>query len=56
MQDVGFIELSSDDVTGVKYKCITCENEMTKNRKFAFPICDECLSNLRDIIKEKRGK
>lgn len=52
MVEEGFIELSVTDFAGVKYKCSTCENEMTESRKFAFPICDECLSNLREIIKE----
>lgn len=64
MVDEGFIELRTDfagvkyrtDFAGVKYKCVTCENEMTESRRFAFPLCDECLSNLREIIKEKRGK
>lgn len=55
MADEGFIELRAD-FAEVKYKCVTCENEMTESRKFAFPICDECLSDLREIIKERRGK
>lgn len=53
MADEGFIELRTD-FAGVKYKCVTCENEMTESRKFAFPICDECIKDLREIIKERR--
>lgn len=56
MVDEGFIELRTTDFTEIKYKCVTCENEMTESRKFAFPLCDECIKDLREIIKEKRGK
>ena len=33
--------------------CATCRNEMDVYRG-KFPICDDCLKDLREIIKERR--
>lgn len=54
MVDEGFIELRAASFAEVKYKCITCENEMPESRKFAFPVCDECIKDLHEIINERR--
>ena len=37
-----------------KVKCATCDNTMSEFRAFKFPICDDCLKDLREIIKERR--
>ena len=34
-----------------KVKCATCDNNITKLRAMQFPICDDCLKSLREIIK-----
>ncbi len=37
-----------------QFKCATCDNAMSESRAFRFPICDDCLKALREIIKERR--
>ena len=34
-----------------KVKCATCDNNITKFRAMQLPICDECIKDLREIIK-----
>ena len=48
------IELNFKEYEPPKVKCVTCENDMSKPREFRFPICDDCLKDLREIIKERR--
>lgn len=47
-----------DDLTTKAHhcKCATCDNEITESRSIRFPICDDCLRDLREIIKERREK
>lgn len=42
------------DAPTIEAKCITCPNGMTLSRCSRFPICDDCLKVLREIIKERR--
>ena len=44
------------DIAQQKYKCLTCDNMLNDFQKFVFPICDECLKDLREIIKERRNE
>lgn len=37
-----------------KVMCVTCDNAISASRAFRFPICDECIKDLREIIKERR--
>ena len=37
-----------------KVKCATCDNYITELRAFKLPICDECIKDLRKIIKENK--
>ena len=39
-----------------KVKCATCENNITELRAMKFPICDDCLKAMREIIKEKKNE
>lgn len=39
-----------------KVKCATCDNNITQLRAMKFPICDECIKDLREIIKDRRLK
>lgn len=55
MSDKDFIEISA--TTGqTTFKCATCDNDISKARATMFPICDECLKDLRKIIKKERFK
>ena len=40
----------------LKVKCAPCDNNITQLRAINFPICDECLKVLREIIKEKKNE
>lgn len=48
------IELNIKEYEPPKIKCITCDNDMSESRAFRFPICDDCLNDLREIIKVRR--
>lgn len=50
-----FIELKPKEISSPKFRCATCDNEITALRALEFPICDDCLKDLREIIKEKRN-
>ena len=52
----GLITIEDLNTNASHFICATCDNNITEFRAMKLPICDECLSNLRDIIKEKRGK
>ena len=52
----GLITIKDLDTNASHFKCATCDNNITEFRALKFTICDECLSNLRKIIKERRGK
>lgn len=36
------------------FKCATCDNNISELRAMKFPICDECIKDLRGIISERR--
>lgn len=38
------------------FRCATCDNCISEYRAAKFPICDDCLKVLAQVIKEKRGK
>lgn len=42
------------DAPTIEATCITCQNGMTLYRCSRFPICDDCLKDLREIISERR--
>lgn len=46
-----FANLNHDRVC---IQCVTCENTMDL-RRGAFPICDDCLNVIREIIKERKS-
>lgn len=48
------IELNFKEYEPPKVKCVTCDNNMSESRAFRLPICDDCLKDLREIIKERR--
>ena len=48
------IELNFKEYEPPKVKCVTCDNDMSESRAFRLPICDDCLKDLREIIKERR--
>ena len=48
------IELKIKEYEPPKIRCVTCDNDMSESRAFSFPICDDCLKDLREIIKERR--
>lgn len=48
------IELIIEENESPKYKCATCDNNITELRAMKFPICDECLKAMRGIISERR--
>lgn len=50
------IVLNIKDFEMPKVKCVTCDNNITELRAMEFPICDECIKDLREIIKENRCK
>lgn len=52
MTDV--IELKIENIEPPKIKCVTCDNDISESRAIRFPICDDCLKGLREIIKERR--
>lgn len=48
------IELKIKEYDSPKFMCATCDNNINKLRAMKFPICDDCLKALREIIKERR--
>ena len=40
--------------SGPYFKCATCDNNITEFRAMKFPMCDECMKDLRGIIYERR--
>jgi len=38
----------------IVFKCITCNAEMAIYRGRQFPICDECLSIIKQLIADKK--
>lgn len=48
------IELKIKEYEPPKFMCVTCDNAMSESRAFRFPICDDCLKDLREIISEHR--
>ena len=50
----GTIKLNIKDYEPPKVKCATCDNDITELRARMLPICDDCLKDLREIIKERR--
>lgn len=51
----GFIRIKELTTNGPYFKCATCDNNITELRAMKFPICDECMKDLREIIKERRN-
>ena len=45
------IALKIKEYESPKVKCATCDNNITELRAMKFPICDECIKDLREIIK-----
>ena len=50
----GFIRIKELNTNGTNFKCATCDNNITELRSMKFPICDECIKDLRGIISERR--
>ena len=50
------IKLKIKEYGPPKFMCATCNNNITELRAMKLPICDECLKDLREIIKERRLK
>lgn len=50
------IALKIEDYESPKFMCATCDNNITELRAMKLPICDDCLKDLREIIKERRPK
>lgn len=48
------IEIKIEENEPPKIRCVTCDNDMSESRAFRFPICNDCLKVLREIIKERR--
>lgn len=48
------IALKIKEIEPPKFKCATCDNNINELRARMLPICDECIKDLREIIKEKR--
>ena len=48
------IELKIKEYEQPKFKCATCDNNITELRFMKLPICDDCLKVLQEIIKERR--
>ena len=48
------ITLEIKEIEPPKFKCATCDNNITEFRAMQLPICDECIKDLREIIKERR--
>lgn len=48
------IKLEIKEIQPPKIKCATCDNNITELRAVKFPICDECIKDLREIIKARR--
>ena len=49
-----FIRINELTTNGTNFKCATCDNNISELRAMKFPICDDCIKDLREIIKERR--
>lgn len=49
-----FIRIQELTPNGTNFKCATCDNNITELRAMKFPICDDCINDLREIIKKRR--
>lgn len=49
-----FIRIKELTTNGTYFMCATCDNNITELRAMKFPICDECINDLRKIIAERR--
>lgn len=49
-----FFRIKELNTNGTNFKCATCDNNITELRAMKFPICDECIKDLRQIIAERR--
>lgn len=56
MVDEGFIRIEDLSPGKVGFKCQTCGDYMSLNRGSKFPICDDCLKVLAQVIKERKNK
>ena len=57
IEESDILELKHKEFSSPKFRCATCDNEITALRAIEFPIfpiCDECLKDLREIISERR--
>lgn len=45
-----------DLVSSFGIACVICKSTMSLERGRAFQICDDCLKDLREIIKERKNK
>lgn len=45
------IKIEINEIEPPKFKCATCDNNITESRARMFPICDDCPKVLREIIK-----
>jgi peptide subunit release factor 1 (eRF1) len=52
----GFIRIEDLSPVKVGFKCQTCGGDMSLNRGSKFPICDDCLKVLAQVIKERKEK
>lgn len=52
------VTISISDLSPVSFgiKCQTCDREMSVERGRQFPICDDCLKVLAQVIKERKEK
>lgn len=48
------MKITEINSSGTYFKCATCDNNITELRAMKFPICDECMKDLREIISERR--
>lgn len=48
------VRLEIKDIHDIGIACAICSNTMPTMRGRAFPICNDCLKELREIIKERR--
>lgn len=48
------IKLKIKEYEQPKFKCATCDNNITELMFMKLPFCDDCLKDLREIIKERR--
>ena len=56
IEESDIFELKPEEFSHQMFRCATCDNNITELKAMKFPICDECMKDLREIIKERRGK